>query len=561
MSKIVVVADLFKEQYAGGAELTTEALLEKSPFQVQRINSSQLTKAHIENNKDYYWIFGNFSGVHPSLLLLAAKTLKYSVLEYDYKFCRYRLPQLHEKQEGSECDCELTKQGKITSIFLSQAKTIWWMSEKQKQAYCDRFPFLSKANDFVLSSVFSDETLQNFENFKQKDRSDTWIIQGSRSWVKGLEQTIKYAVDNKLDYEIVQNLTHKEMLQKLASSKGLLFLPAGFDTCPRVAIEAKLLGCELIINDNIQHKDEPWFRSRETILTYLKNQKELFWKEVIGQIQEQNSNFFDENKFSFACPSYNEGYRLRRFLKSCLEVKGLNEVHVVDHRSSDNTQEIIEEMRPVLERQGIRLISSYEERDFSSNFTMADLRNVAVDACTNDVVYSVDADWIFGPNFSSLMREAFRALSIPGVYAAGHEMFSVDEFIDIEAARVTKHGKCFKHVAIPRIVLKNRSKCRQTGSRGKYFQWEATTNNTSWVTIAYLPSAVVAMNDKEQERKNLRTTMNKFFELSLNSDDFDNTSWLEAYEQGQIESDVTANDYYHESNSLDVNLEGEEFFV
>ena len=33
------------------------------------------------------------------------------------------------------------------------------------------------------------------------------------------------------------------------SAKGLVFLPKGGDTCPRLVIEAKLLGCDIVTND------------------------------------------------------------------------------------------------------------------------------------------------------------------------------------------------------------------------------------------------------------------------------------------------------------------------
>jgi hypothetical protein len=70
------------------------------------------------------------------------------------------------------------------------------------------------------------------------------------------------------------------MLNALASSRGLIFLPLGKDTCPRLVIEAKLLDCELIINDNVQHATEDWFDNKESIYTYLKQRPDVFWSEV-----------------------------------------------------------------------------------------------------------------------------------------------------------------------------------------------------------------------------------------------------------------------------------------
>ena len=74
------------------------------------------------------------------------------------------------------------------------------------------------------------------------------------------------------------------MLTKLAKSKGVCFKPTGLDTCPRFIIEAKLLGCELELNDNVQHTSEEWFNTDNTasIVEYLKNRKDLFWRTVLS---------------------------------------------------------------------------------------------------------------------------------------------------------------------------------------------------------------------------------------------------------------------------------------
>jgi len=72
------------------------------------------------------------------------------------------------------------------------------------------------------------------------------------------------------------------MLSKLSSAKGLCFKPTGLDTCPRLVIEAKLLGCELELNNNVQHAEEEWFSTTDSNKTieYLKTRPQHFWNEV-----------------------------------------------------------------------------------------------------------------------------------------------------------------------------------------------------------------------------------------------------------------------------------------
>ena len=69
---IIIVADAFPDQYAGGAELTTEAIIDASFFPVNKVRSHQVTKELMTSHKDALWMFGNFSAVRPDCLLYAA---------------------------------------------------------------------------------------------------------------------------------------------------------------------------------------------------------------------------------------------------------------------------------------------------------------------------------------------------------------------------------------------------------------------------------------------------------------------------------------------------------
>ena len=155
---IIFVADMFADQYGGGAELTTEALIQGSLLPCKKILSSTLTTTLMQQYSGCFWVFANFDHVSHECLFFAAKNLQYSVLEYDYKFCELRSPEKHIELQGS-CDCSTKKKGKLVSIFLNNAKVVWWMSHNQKNKYLQTFPFLKEANNKVLSSVLSEETL------------------------------------------------------------------------------------------------------------------------------------------------------------------------------------------------------------------------------------------------------------------------------------------------------------------------------------------------------------------------------------------------------------------
>tara|TARA_R100000406_G_scaffold75665_1_gene56137 strand:- start:932 stop:1780 length:849 start_codon:yes stop_codon:yes gene_type:complete len=274
----VVVADLFKEQYVGGAELTTDAIIENKKNKVNKINSHALTEKIIDENKDKIWLIFNFSNIDEKILVKLAKTVEYSIIEYDYKFCNYRSIDLHQLTENKKCDCmNRGFSSKIRLIFYGYAKKIWFMSHKQREIFLKNVTSIKKENTEVLSSVFSKGDLLFIDSISQNEKDESYLILDSSSWIKGTKECIEFAKSNGLKFELIKGLKYHELLIKMSTSKGLIFRPLGGDTCPRIVIEAKLLGCDIIMNENVQHKDEQWFSSKEKCKEYLSTRVDKFW--------------------------------------------------------------------------------------------------------------------------------------------------------------------------------------------------------------------------------------------------------------------------------------------
>lgn len=290
---VVFVSDMFASDYSGGAELTSEAIIAKSPHKVFKVHSQSLTTEMLERYSDRYWIIGNFTQCDASALAyLSTSRIKYSIIEYDYKYCMFRSEVLHLKQTGHVCDCPLRPHGILVEKLYENAQHIFWMSEKQKEHFLTRLPSLIFSDDdkhIVLGSVFLDKTLDELLALKKyHDESvnkipiKIWAVQGSQNWIKGTKETIEICTKNKIPVKVLQNMEYSKFLKELASCYGLIFQPLDFDTCPRVVIEAKIMGCELQLNDNVQHKDEEWFKGTpEEVVSYLKTRGEFFWKNIL----------------------------------------------------------------------------------------------------------------------------------------------------------------------------------------------------------------------------------------------------------------------------------------
>ena len=72
---IVLVADLFQEDYAGGGELTTEAIMEGCFLPIIKIRSNQLNKNILDSYKNCFWIFGSFAGITDQMMLYISQNM------------------------------------------------------------------------------------------------------------------------------------------------------------------------------------------------------------------------------------------------------------------------------------------------------------------------------------------------------------------------------------------------------------------------------------------------------------------------------------------------------
>ena len=281
----VFVSDFFANEIQGGAELSLQALMESCPAKSVAVKSNAVTDQLLDTWNESKWIFTNIAQMNGDIISsLKEKNIDYSFIEYDYKMCKHRNPVLYEFVEGEKCDYANTPLGTAIKDFMLNAKTIFFMSENQREIYYEHIPELKNQNTHVLSSIFNDSSLDYIEKLSEKEYArDKWIILNSSSWVKGVTAAENWCKENKVDYELVGGVSYGEFLKKLRNSKGVCFLPDGLDTCPRFIIEAKLLGCELQLNDNVQHTSEEWFSyDKDKMIKYLRSRKDYFWQKAFN---------------------------------------------------------------------------------------------------------------------------------------------------------------------------------------------------------------------------------------------------------------------------------------
>jgi glycosyltransferase involved in cell wall biosynthesis len=426
-TEIILVSDLFSSDINGGAELTTEAIFENTECDIQRVYSKDVTIELLQEGHKKFWIFTNFASINLSLIPSIIANLKYSVIEYDYKFCKHRSIEKHKHFENEDCNCANEHHGKLISTFYYAAKSLWFMSEGQRSVYESKFPFLKDANSFVLSSVFSTSFFNKIKGLTKNKKNDKYVVLNSQSWIKDTKSAIDWCTKNKKEYELLSELSHDEFLTKLSESKGIAYFPSGNDTCPRIIIEAKLLGCDIQTNENTQHLNEEWFKgSNKDIISYLKSRPSVFWDEINNNVKKQTISGYTT--------TYNCVTQEYPFEESILSLTSFcDQVVVVDGGSNDGTLERLQVLSEAHESITVHVV----QRDWNdTRFAVYDGQQKAEarELCTSDFCWQQDVDEIVheddGQKIKNLVENfpnTMDLIALPVVeYWGGYDKVRVD---------------------------------------------------------------------------------------------------------------------------------------
>jgi len=143
----------------------------------------------------------------------------------------------------------------------------------------------------VNCSMWADEDLKVIleleEEFRENKKSKFAVI-NSPNPIKKTRETVVFCESNNIEYDLISSPDHHSFLRKLAQYQGLIFQTGHPEPTPRVAIEAKMLGCKFLSQKElIGVAQEDYFNlSGIEMIREVREMRDEALQKIVGWINE-----------------------------------------------------------------------------------------------------------------------------------------------------------------------------------------------------------------------------------------------------------------------------------
>lgn len=274
--KFVVIADYFVEQILGGGELNNHQLisiLEQKGFEVNKIQSHQVTLGFLKVNHASCFIISNFINLLEEIKEEIMK-LNYIIYEHDHKYLKTRNPASYKNF--------IAPPGEIINYeFYKKAKAVLC----QSTFHAD----MVKSNlhlDNIVSvggNLWSLGSLRILRVLAAKSKQEQAAVMNSPIDHKNTREALRYCEFKKIPYLLIASRSYEEFLSLLGSCNKFVFFPKTPETLSRVIVEARMMGLSIITNKNVGATQEEWYKLKGLpLIDYVEKMRDSIPEIVIG---------------------------------------------------------------------------------------------------------------------------------------------------------------------------------------------------------------------------------------------------------------------------------------
>jgi len=244
--EIIFVADFYKEQFLGGAELNDDVLLQKLEERGHTIEKkvcAEITPAYLSSlEKKTQIIVGNFVTLSEEAKSYMIDNVDYVIYEHDHKYDKKRDPSRFTNFKIPENEV-------INRDFYRNAKKVVVLTKLAKEVMEKNLGLENIVS--IGTSMFSDESLDHMKSLQQTKKEYEHVVVRNKNIMKGTQQALDWCSRNNIEPTLISSSDYKEFLSLLAKSKTLVFVPLLLETFCRLIAEAKALNCKVITKEKI----------------------------------------------------------------------------------------------------------------------------------------------------------------------------------------------------------------------------------------------------------------------------------------------------------------------
>jgi len=220
-----------------------------------------------------------------ALVLLAGAAVAGLVLfEHDYGYCQLRNVHQHP---NDFCTCS-SPDHPAQRLYAAARRILYTTRYHYKAQNVTLQGRHADRSVIVGSSAWSRQDLEYMAGLDVTQKGEHFVIMRSEWPHKGMHIAIAYAQQEGIPVRLVSSAHPAGMYQAFARAQGFLFFPQWREPSGRVAVEALLMGCRVLHNDDVGHTHEPWFGTmdRDALFTFLHSQRVKFARLVTTLITE-----------------------------------------------------------------------------------------------------------------------------------------------------------------------------------------------------------------------------------------------------------------------------------
>jgi hypothetical protein len=291
MSRVLFLADQFsdaartrRERHPGGAELTDAAAIAACPWSVTTRRFRELSPGEAKGYD--VLVVANSQSASAEQLAEIAGTGRHIAFEHDLRVCRWRgnfpvsIDPAHRRFQRCACPHPALRG------FFASAAGVVFLTAFQERIYRKNPFFTCGPSRMLGSSLFELASLERASRGSTERRDGTCVF-ASPHRIKGFRAARRYCRDHGIEPSLIRGLAPDDVLALFARSERFVYLPIGPEWAGRMVVEARLLGCEVVLNDNVGVSGEPfWGGSRAQALEFVADGPARFWRLVEELLNE-----------------------------------------------------------------------------------------------------------------------------------------------------------------------------------------------------------------------------------------------------------------------------------